>query len=69
MNIVGAHLSASAEISTAKPSQTPTRTRPPISTHVLDTARGFPAAGIEVHLEAWKGMEPGSVLWEAQNGR
>uniref|UniRef100_A0A3B6IUI0 Uncharacterized protein n=1 Tax=Triticum aestivum TaxID=4565 RepID=A0A3B6IUI0_WHEAT len=30
------------------------RTRPPITTHVLDTALGSPAAGIEVHLEMWK---------------
>ncbi|KQK21429.1 uric acid degradation bifunctional protein TTL isoform X2 [Brachypodium distachyon] len=30
------------------------RTRPPITTHVLDTARGSPASGIEVSLEVWK---------------
>ncbi|CAM0873480.1 unnamed protein product [Alopecurus aequalis] len=30
------------------------RTRPPITTHVLDTALGSPASGIEVHLEMWK---------------
>ncbi|XP_066392445.1 uric acid degradation bifunctional protein TTL-like isoform X4 [Miscanthus floridulus] len=30
------------------------RSRPPITTHVLDTARGSPASGIEVHLEMWK---------------
>lgn len=30
------------------------RTRPPITTHVLDVARGSPASGIEVHLEVWK---------------
>ncbi|XP_040378006.1 uric acid degradation bifunctional protein TTL isoform X2 [Oryza brachyantha] len=30
------------------------RTRPPITTHVLDVARGSPASGIEVHLEMWK---------------
>nr|ACG39574.1 carrier/ steroid binding protein [Zea mays] len=30
------------------------RSRPPITTHVLDIARGSPASGIEVHLEMWK---------------
>ncbi|CAN6289238.1 unnamed protein product [Urochloa humidicola] len=30
------------------------RSRPPITTHVLDVARGSPASGIEVHLEMWK---------------
>nr|XP_010919885.1 uric acid degradation bifunctional protein TTL isoform X3 [Elaeis guineensis] len=30
------------------------RTRPPITTHVLDVARGSPASGMEVHLEMWK---------------
>uniref|UniRef100_A0ACD5YKG8 Uncharacterized protein n=1 Tax=Avena sativa TaxID=4498 RepID=A0ACD5YKG8_AVESA len=30
------------------------RARPPITTHVLDTALGAPASGIEVHLEMWK---------------
>ncbi|KAK1649706.1 hypothetical protein QYE76_067511 [Lolium multiflorum] len=32
------------------------RTRPPITTHVLDTALGSPASGIEVHLEMWKAV-------------
>ncbi|XP_042388940.1 uric acid degradation bifunctional protein TTL-like isoform X2 [Zingiber officinale] len=31
------------------------RTRPPITTHVLDIARGSPASGMDVHLEMWKG--------------
>ncbi|KAG0462117.1 hypothetical protein HPP92_020593 [Vanilla planifolia] len=35
----------------------PHRTRPPITTHVLDTARGCPASGIEVNLEMWKGTQ------------
>ncbi|TKV95772.1 hypothetical protein SEVIR_9G383900v4 [Setaria viridis] len=30
------------------------RSRPPITTHVLDVACGSPASGIEVHLEMWK---------------
>ncbi|XP_074572421.1 uric acid degradation bifunctional protein TTL-like [Curcuma longa] len=31
------------------------RTRPPITTHVLDIAHGSPASGMDVHLEMWKG--------------
>ncbi|XP_010483390.1 PREDICTED: uric acid degradation bifunctional protein TTL isoform X3 [Camelina sativa] len=31
------------------------RSRPPITTHVLDVSRGTPAAGVEVHLEVWSG--------------
>ncbi|XP_008796303.2 uric acid degradation bifunctional protein TTL-like isoform X2 [Phoenix dactylifera] len=30
------------------------RSRPPITTHVLDVARGSPASGMEIHLEMWK---------------
>ncbi|KAI9092948.1 hypothetical protein K1719_027471 [Acacia pycnantha] len=30
-----------------------TRTRPPITTHVLDVSRGSPATGVEVLLEKW----------------
>ncbi|XP_023645067.1 uric acid degradation bifunctional protein TTL isoform X2 [Capsella rubella] len=33
----------------------PKRSRPPITTHVLDVSRGAPAAGVEVHLEVWSG--------------
>ncbi|OAY77130.1 Uric acid degradation bifunctional protein TTL [Ananas comosus] len=33
------------------------RTRPPITTHVLDVARGSPASGMEVHLEMWKNAQ------------
>ncbi|KAK1305964.1 Uric acid degradation bifunctional protein TTL [Acorus calamus] len=42
----GAHLTAN-----------PKRTRPPITTHVLDVSRGSPASGIEVQLEMWKGTQ------------
>jgi 5-hydroxyisourate hydrolase len=38
-----------------------------ISTHVLDTAAGKPAAGIAVHLW-WEGAEMGSAVTD-QNGR
>jgi 5-hydroxyisourate hydrolase/2-oxo-4-hydroxy-4-carboxy-5-ureidoimidazoline decarboxylase len=54
VNKIGAHLTTSSESLLPKPSQIPTRTRPPITTHVLDIARGSPAAGIEVHLEMWR---------------
>ncbi|CAI0403963.1 unnamed protein product [Linum tenue] len=44
---------------TGKPSQeVPTRTRPPITTHILDVSRGSPAAGVEVLLEMWHGAQP-----------
>lgn len=33
----------------------PKRSRPPITTHVLDVSRGAPAVGVEVHLEVWNG--------------
>ncbi|XP_050385918.1 uric acid degradation bifunctional protein TTL isoform X4 [Argentina anserina] len=48
--------------------QTPTRTRPPITTHVLDISRGSPAAGIEVCLEMWKGHQPRPVFGESTTG-
>lgn len=35
--------------------EAPKRSRPPITTHVLDVSRGAPAAGVEVHLEVWNG--------------
>ncbi|VAH89630.1 uric acid degradation bifunctional protein TTL-like isoform X4 [Triticum dicoccoides] len=44
----------SAETAAPPTSGSSNRTRPPITTHVLDTALGSPAAGIEVHLEMWK---------------
>ncbi|CAL4914721.1 unnamed protein product [Urochloa decumbens] len=41
-------------IQSDKASGSSNRSRPPITTHVLDVARGSPASGIEVHLEMWK---------------
>ncbi|KAL6964889.1 hypothetical protein U1Q18_035942 [Sarracenia purpurea var. burkii] len=58
VSIIGAHLTASSGAPVTKPSQIPAPTRPPITTHVLDVARGSPAAGIEVRLEMWKGNQP-----------
>ncbi|KAL1217565.1 Uric acid degradation bifunctional protein TTL [Cardamine amara subsp. amara] len=49
LRIIGGHLNVAAE---AKP---PKRSRPPITTHVLDVSRGAPAVGVEVHLEVWTG--------------
>ncbi|CAD5335224.1 unnamed protein product [Arabidopsis thaliana] len=49
--------SSSSPVST-KPqaeAKAPKRSRPPITTHVLDVSRGAPAAGVEVHLEVWSG--------------
>ncbi|ONK72223.1 uncharacterized protein A4U43_C04F17120 [Asparagus officinalis] len=57
IGIIAAHLNADAKASTDKApeiSVSTSRTRPPITTHVLDVARGYPAPGLEVHLEMWK---------------
>ncbi|CAN1779422.1 Uric acid degradation bifunctional protein TTL [Linum perenne] len=41
-----------------KASEAPTRrTRPPITTHILDVSRGLPAADVEVLLEMWQGTQ------------
>ncbi|KAL2461003.1 Uric acid degradation bifunctional protein TTL [Abeliophyllum distichum] len=68
VNILGAHLTAANEASLVKPSQTFTRTRPPITTHVLDVARGSPATGIEVQLEMWKNIQRRPLFGEADSG-
>ncbi|XP_068634778.1 uric acid degradation bifunctional protein TTL isoform X2 [Aristolochia californica] len=62
LSVIGAHLITGAR---RIPAQVPSigsttsvnsnRTRPPITTHVLDVSQGSPASGIEVHLEKWKG--------------
>ncbi|XP_010483388.1 PREDICTED: uric acid degradation bifunctional protein TTL isoform X1 [Camelina sativa] len=49
LRIIGGHLNVAAESKAIK------RSRPPITTHVLDVSRGTPAAGVEVHLEVWSG--------------
>lgn len=69
VSIIGGHLTATAsEASLVKTSQAPTRTRPPITTHVLDVSRGSPGAGIEVCLEMWKGVQPRPVFGESNAG-
>ncbi|PON56706.1 Transthyretin/hydroxyisourate hydrolase [Parasponia andersonii] len=56
------------EASAGKTKQNPTRTRPPITTHVLDVSRGSPGASIEVQLEIWKGPQPRPVFGESDRG-
>ncbi|KAF3447589.1 hypothetical protein FNV43_RR12776 [Rhamnella rubrinervis] len=68
VSILGGHLTASSEASVGKTIQATSRTRPPITTHVLDVSRGSPAAGIEVHLEIWKGPQPRPVFGESDAG-
>ncbi|XP_009126772.1 uric acid degradation bifunctional protein TTL isoform X3 [Brassica rapa] len=46
---------AVSQTESTKPQEAPKRSRPPITTHVLDVSRGAPAAGVEVHLEVWNG--------------
>ncbi|KAI9181205.1 hypothetical protein LWI28_012496 [Acer negundo] len=64
VSIITGHLTAGCEDPTRKTSQIPTRSRPPITTHVLDVSRGSPAAGVEVRLEMWKGMHPRPLFGE-----
>ncbi|XP_010275253.1 PREDICTED: uric acid degradation bifunctional protein TTL isoform X2 [Nelumbo nucifera] len=65
VSIIGAHLTAASEVhGSGKASQNSARTRPPITTHVLDVSRGSPAAGIEVQLEMWKGSRPFPLFGE-----
>lgn len=67
---IGAHITAAAKV--PEPLEVPAkpgRTRPPITTHVLDVARGSPAAGLEVQLEMWKsnGKSPSFVERDSGN--
>lgn len=68
VSIIGAHLTATSEASAGKTPQISPRTRPPITTHVLDVARGSPAAGIEVRLEMWKGNQPRPLFGKEDEG-
>jgi len=51
---VPSHTTEHPTIQSDKAAGSSNRSRPPITTHVLDVARGSPASGIEVHLEMWK---------------
>lgn len=68
MSIIGGHLTVGPDASVGKINQATSRTRPPITTHVLDVSRGSPAAGIEVRLEIWKGPQPHPVFGESDAG-
>ncbi|KAF6174384.1 hypothetical protein GIB67_034141 [Kingdonia uniflora] len=67
VSIIGSHLTAGSEAFNAISAHGPSRTRPPITTHVLDVSRGSPAAGIEVKLEKWKGSQPSPSFSEASD--
>ncbi|CAL0324385.1 unnamed protein product [Lupinus luteus] len=68
ISIIGGHVTADSANSPGKSIQLPSRTRPPITTHVLDVSRGAPAAGIEVLLEAWRGTQPRPTFGVADSG-
>uniref|UniRef100_A0A0C9SB38 TSA: Wollemia nobilis Ref_Wollemi_Transcript_908_1369 transcribed RNA sequence n=1 Tax=Wollemia nobilis TaxID=56998 RepID=A0A0C9SB38_9CONI len=52
---IGAHLSSSGGSLEHVSLHSSSRTRPPITTHVLDVSHGKPGVGIEILLESWKG--------------
>ncbi|MED6183907.1 hypothetical protein PIB30_042379 [Stylosanthes scabra] len=57
-----------SESPVGKSIQAPARSRPPITTHVLDTSRGGPAAGIDVLLEVWRGAQSRPEFGTTDNG-
>nr|AKF43402.1 transthyretin-like S-allantoin synthase protein [Pelargonium transvaalense] len=65
VSVIGGHLTSASEGSASKTLQIPTRTRPPITTHVLDVC---PAAGMDVLLEMWKGSQPRPMFGESDKG-
>ncbi|XXG77937.1 hypothetical protein AAC387_Pa08g1986 [Persea americana] len=67
VGVIGAHLTAATEASASKEPRF-VRTRPPITTHVLDVSRGSPGAGIEVQLEMWKGTQHRPSFREGGSG-
>lgn len=68
VNIIGSHLTASSGAPILKPSQISARSRPPITTHVLDVSRGSPGVGIEVRLEMWKCENTRPTFGETETG-
>ncbi|XP_014514968.1 uric acid degradation bifunctional protein TTL isoform X1 [Vigna radiata var. radiata] len=68
ISIISSHVTAASESSSGKPIHHPARTRPPITTHVLDVSRGSPAAGIEVLLELWRGVQPRPTFGATDGG-
>ncbi|XP_018471835.1 uric acid degradation bifunctional protein TTL isoform X3 [Raphanus sativus] len=55
-----------SQTESTKPQEAPKRSRPPITTHVLDVSRGAPAVGVEVHLEVWNGTTSPSFGYEGR---
>lgn len=68
MGIISGHLTAVPDSLSGKAHHIPSRTRPPITSHVLDVSRGCPAAGLEVCLEMWKGTRPRPLFNETDIG-
>ncbi|XP_075517478.1 uric acid degradation bifunctional protein TTL-like isoform X2 [Primulina tabacum] len=69
VSCISGHLGAAKEIPAEKSAETFTRTRPPITTHVLDIARGSPAAGIEVLLETWDNNQSRPLFGQMDSSR
>ncbi|XP_057800286.1 uric acid degradation bifunctional protein TTL-like isoform X1 [Salvia miltiorrhiza] len=63
MSVIGGHLATAA----AEPSGGFTRTRPPITTHILDVARGAPASGVDVRLEMWADKQSRPLFGEVDS--
>ncbi|KAK4752383.1 hypothetical protein SAY87_021181 [Trapa incisa] len=58
VSIISGHLTAGLKSPPSEALQRTTRSRPPITTHVLDVSQGHPGRGIEVHLEKWRQDRP-----------
>lgn len=69
VTILGGHLTAPSITSDPKSSPITSRVRPPITTHVLDVARGCPAAGIEVLLEMYNAKQLSPVFGKSDNDK
>lgn len=69
VTILGGHLKAPSVTSDPKSSPISTRVRPPITTHVLDVARGCPASGIEVLLEMYNSTQLSPVFGQSDNDK
>nr|AKF43400.1 transthyretin-like S-allantoin synthase protein [Pelargonium nanum] len=57
MSIIGDDVPVLSQEPADRTSQVSSRTRPPITTHVLDVSRGSPAVGMDVQLEMWMNKE------------
>ncbi|KAH6767570.1 transthyretin-like protein [Perilla frutescens var. hirtella] len=68
MSVIGGHLTTAKETPAAEPSKAFTRTRPPITTHILDVARGTPATSIDVRLETWANSRSRPLFGQEDSG-